>query len=395
MIDDPNKLYFSSRNYLQKNDKIVHDFYLELLKDNHIPKQNRKQKRRALRTILSNFMWANFNEKKINIPHNKNKYTLKKTKTFTYNDLHPLLKALVNNNYTIKVNGFYDKEYPELSFPTYYKIESRFQELLNSLRKTITYKNNSPYSLVEIKEAKYKYSLREMEFNLRIQNDFMSNFKVEAKGYTLSTTLTRRFKYDQFTGGRFYYINSITPQNCRKNVRKEILIDDIPVVEPDFSSYHTNICYSLVGKKRAIKNVYDIDGIPRELIKCVFTRIYYCRSKVALVKSLEKHDSENYYKYIKILRECKLKGWYELVDIIGRKHQPIEDLFYSNNWGKLQYLDSLVAEKVMCNLRKRDIPSLCIHDSFVVPKEFCDITIDTMESAYFDVTKQRNIKIKL
>jgi len=49
---------------------------------------------------------------------------------------------------------------------------------------------------------------------------------------------------------------------------------------------------------------------------------------------------------------------------------------------KLQYIDSCIAEKVLMDLMKKDIPTLCVHDSFIVQEQHKVILHDKMMESY-------------
>jgi len=226
------------------------------------------------------------------------------------------------------------------------------------------------------------------------QNDYMSEFNIQARGFNLSTDMVRIFKYDLEHGGRFYY-KGLSPQQCPQIVRKEILINSSEVVEPDYSAFHTTICYSILNLKAPI-DIYKLSSnLPKNLIKPILTRIYYSKSRIELKESLKKYNKESKNKYYNDLSK------YYSTDIINSAiddimllHDPIKKFFYSNQWGMLQRIDSNIAMEVMLLLRKKEIPCLCIHDSFIVPKQYSRILIDIMREAYFNVTLVDNAIIK-
>jgi hypothetical protein len=56
----------------------------------------------------------------------------------------------------------------------------------------------------------------------------------------------------------------------------------------------------------------------------------------------------------------------DLIDAFIDRHQPIKDYFFSNHGNKLQFIDSNMAETVINHFTKKNIPVLCIHDSFLI-----------------------------
>ena len=57
----------------------------------------------------------------------------------------------------------------------------------------------------------------------------------------------------------------------------------------------------------------------------------------------------------------------ELLTDLIEYHEPIKDYFFSQSWKWLQRIDSDIAELVIFKLIGKGIPSLPIHDSFIVP----------------------------
>ena len=70
------------------------------------------------------------------------------------------------------------------------------------------------------------------------------------------------------------------------------------------------------------------------------------------------------------------KGYVDIEKLINHfadYHQPIAKHFYSGKGIKLQYLDSMIAEKIIKQFTEMNIPVLCVHDSFVVPWDKANI----------------------
>lgn len=62
------------------------------------------------------------------------------------------------------------------------------------------------------------------------------------------------------------------------------------------------------------------------------------------------------------------------------KHEAILNLIGKGL--KMQFLDSKIAERIILNMMKKEIPVLGIHDSFVVQKEHENDLYDEMINCY-------------
>lgn len=160
-------------------------------------------------------------------------------------------------------------------------------------------------------------------------------------------------------GGRFYGGWWI---GVPKEYRRYILIDDSPTIELDYSAYHISMLYSRSGKTIPNGNdIYKLDGFPfddgyRDEIKSLTN---------AMINSTSKRINPKEYPLLR-----KYAGNLKIVkNAILAKHAPIEDKFYSGIGSILQFTDSEIAESVMLEAIKLDIPILPIHDSFIVKQE--------------------------
>ena len=74
----------------------------------------------------------------------------------------------------------------------------------------------------------------------------------------------------------------------------------------------------------------------------------------------------------------------EIKDVVNEfveRHKPIEEYFFSAMGVRLQYLDSVIAEKVIKELTLRNIPCLAIHDSFITTRQEEQYLEEAMEMA--------------
>lgn len=179
-------------------------------------------------------------------------------------------------------------------------------------------------------------------------------------------TLVRVFNGDFEHGGRFYggwWIG--LPKEYRKNIE----INHKSTVEVDFSAHHIRMLYAKDGLVPP-DDPYAIENcpFPRESLKQVFLVLINANGKEATIKACLNHGIQEVIGILKILEE---------------HHQPIAHYFYSGMGLKLQYEDSMLAEKIMLRmLSKSGATVLPVHDSYIVRNSYEQELKDTMEEAF-------------
>lgn len=169
-------------------------------------------------------------------------------------------------------------------------------------------------------------------------------------------------------GGRYY---GGWWQYIPKNIREQIRINDVPVIEIDYSGLHIVLLYA----KKKIDYWTDIGEDPYELphltgdenvrdfLKLLpLTLINVKDKKTAIAATRMQVNLDPRFKWFKEA-EYEIE---ELIDAFVEKHDPISSYFYNPIGVKLQNLDSQIAERVIKSFTDEDLPILCIHDSFIV-----------------------------
>ncbi len=93
-----------------------------------------------------------------------------------------------------------------------------------------------------------------------------------------------------------------------------------------------------------------------------------------------------------VLKDTYLKNLYyryyykDLLNVMHEKliekHQAINEYFHSGMGFKLQKMDSDIAVEILLMLKSRNIPCLCVHDSFIVEEKHKDLLINSMKEVY-------------
>ena len=176
-------------------------------------------------------------------------------------------------------------------------------------------------------------------------------------------------------GGRFY---GPWWQTIRKDWRPKLRIDGQPIVEVDYSGLHIVLLYAKkgydywqsVGQDPYILPSYANpakldDGELRELLKLVLLISVNAKDRKNGLDAIRKEL--NFNKDIYCWWDPKVIDLELIVDEFLKKHRAIKDYFFSNAGIELQYIDSLIAERIMDWFTAKNVPCLIIHDSFIVP----------------------------
>jgi hypothetical protein len=185
-----------------------------------------------------------------------------------------------------------------------------------------------------------------------------------------SLRLTRLFRDNLHTHGRFY----CDVQNLPKNMREHIVVDGESVVELDYSGMHGRCLYAELHIDYR-DDPYDVPGLSRTVGK----KAYFCcinsGSWQGAIEAIAKAQREG----------LDLNGMTprRVVKAFEKKHKPIVEFFYrKDNWGRLQFLDSQIAERVIMDFVRAGEWILPIHDSFVVRRGMEDFLRDSMIRHY-------------
>jgi hypothetical protein len=190
----------------------------------------------------------------------------------------------------------------------------------------------------------------------------------------LHNQLRRIFNNNCFEhGGRFY---GHWVQNLPKWLRKgHLTINGRPTVERDFSCYHVTLLYSRRGLQMPDDKPYSLPGWPTDKN----TRTAIKRTINTLINA-ENRDAA---KMSILYGADAIAGQYgltaedvdKMIDAILAKHSAIaDDLAGTDSEAstagvELQFLDSKIAQSIMLRLWAQGIPSVPLHDSFIVAAE--------------------------
>lgn len=188
--------------------------------------------------------------------------------------------------------------------------------------------------------------------------------------YPAMKTLFRVFNNGRFAeGGRMY---GPFWQNLPKADRKKLKIDELPVVEMDYSQMHPHMLYAEEGESLT-EDAYTLKGWERGHCKRAFNIAVNANCYRAAVGALAQEigDAGSFSKSAALIDEIKIR------------HAPIAKKFHSGLGVKLQRADSDIAIEVCSGLRQKGIVALPVHDSFIVQRKHKHLLIEQMEKAFF------------
>lgn len=181
--------------------------------------------------------------------------------------------------------------------------------------------------------------------------------------------LVRIFNESFNEGGRFY---RHWCQGLPKEYRRFIRINGHQVTELDYSSIHPYILYAKHGLPMPDEDMYSVEGMAggnenqRKICKTILLTIFNVRPDQDPVKAVM---SDLHKKGIRTKRNEIVY----LIEKLKEKHHSIKKYFGSGIGRKLQKIDSDIAERIMLELMKQNVPCLPVHDSFVAPAENRDV----------------------
>ena len=260
-----------------------------------------------------------------------------------------------------------DKQYKKL-LPTINKLRQDMCAYNNLIRRTFIAIPHFPKKGIQTRNQKR-----------RIRINHSKNF------------IRRIFNDGSFKRGGRYYGGWWTrlPSSWRKRIR----IHDHKVLEVDYSGIHIVMLYALKGIdywQTVNKDPYDISGIEhsetmRKLMKVIL---------LSSVNAANRDKARKAILYeINIEQKKEFYDWYKnsnidinkIMDSFVEFHEPIKDMFFSNMGIELQYADSRMAEIIINYFTKKEIPVLCVYDSFISELRHRSELIERMHEAFREI----------
>lgn len=167
----------------------------------------------------------------------------------------------------------------------------------------------------------------------------------------INTSLKRVFNTSFKKGGRFYGDH----QSFTGKERGEFLLNGSKVIEVDYKGVSIKTLYIREGIDYK-EDPYTISGY--ENLRKLF--------KVALQIIINAKDKRAALGAIKIELKKTKASPSEVLRLFEEKHPKLVKYFYSGFGLELQKEDSVMAEKILLEGAKNNIPIVPVHDSFIV-----------------------------
>lgn len=181
-------------------------------------------------------------------------------------------------------------------------------------------------------------------------------------------------------------------QNLSKEMRGNILMDDMPTVEVDFSGMHISIIYALEGStppqdpyrlSEVLLEGYTADQ-QRKVVKGLVLMAINAKGSNKAFSAYR--DDQKTGSREKGLTNAQLK---QLLDQFIEENQTTEKYLCSDKGVELMHYDGEIAYRVICNFTNRNLPLLCVHDSFIVKHTHDNDLYNTMIKEAKEVVGQR------
>ena len=200
--------------------------------------------------------------------------------------------------------------------------------------------------------------------------------------------LYRIFSEQDGAAGRLY---GHWVQTCPSKLRQYLTLNGLPSVETDFSSMQLMLLYGVKGEIPPEGDLYCTDKFfirDRDAVKQVLTKSVGASSRDIAMSAWRKEFKDN---------PAKLMGKAELYfDTFWEIHSSVYDLLFDGNeiWKELQYLDSVIALRVLKIMHEQNITCIPIHDSFIVQEKYSLQIENAMRSAFQSVFPNIEPRIK-
>lgn len=249
-------------------------------------------------------------------------------------------------------------------------------------KKLIDYKDNS-------ETMRVRNILRKVNI---VNSQFLAQFIFSDRGgmaHKMDTNLHAVYNCDFKHGGRLYTGTADGYQGLSKEERLTILIDNKKTIELDFDGFHPRILYTWEGIQYdgdPYSAILPNDPELRPIFKKVFLALLNAKDEVDAVKVGNQYLYEN-RKYYKLMTKKNLKIKNDIIPMFQKTHARIAHYFCKGSGLRVMNLDSKIALDILKYFANKNIPILCIHDSFITYKYLKDELKKVMQAAYKRKTK--------
>lgn len=173
-------------------------------------------------------------------------------------------------------------------------------------------------------------------------------------------------------------------QQIGSELRKDIFIDNDSVVEVDFKGMHIALLNAMLGVP-PVEDPYHLDELhlstgdlqwQRKVLKGLILTALNARSLKKAFAAFRSNQDEGTPERSLSDRDLEVLLWAYV-----RQHPHLEQAFGADYGIRLMNYDSQIADVVLGYFTAKDIPVLCVHDSFIVSAPHVSELIDVMNEA--------------
>jgi hypothetical protein len=228
------------------------------------------------------------------------------------------------------------------------------------------------------------------KYNDCIEHTYIDLDKGDYKGKEpMWVDLSRKHSYRVYSngrksmdhGGRFY---GAWWQGIPSELRLRIIINNMKVVECDYSGIHIYLLYAkegvdfnALGKDSYQLPEYEPSKEMRNFFKILLLAALNADNPTSAKRALTRKFTKTPYKF-----PADKPNLDDAIKHFSNYHKPIAHHFFKGVGHSLMNTDSKIAEYVIKRMTDNSIPVLSVHDSFICPKIYEFELMDAMRDAF-------------
>jgi hypothetical protein len=334
-----------------------------------VPRQN------ELRLILTNLILSAFSFEHLAITTRVAKGTYLDKIGLTRRGIEAISKLLIEEQLCLETRGGYQhknnssKSRATQYFPSPRLIQIGVEFLYDEIG---DFNNYNPYEY----PSTNRWDVNEDKniAILKTYNEFMSEHSWACKAPTV-----RKLGEEPFTNGRVYtpYQNIV---NRRVKVRKNTLLDGMPLIECDFNANHPFMLSYLAGheiKSDFYTSISTVANVDRNMVKEVVTKTIGATRKLTA-------------QSIAINTRTKLTPEIVTATLVAIEtaHPWFKQFMFKNQGIYLQWLEGEIAMKMFEFGVAKGIPMINVHDAYAVNASNEEVTKEAMDKYRYEVLEE-------
>lgn len=222
----------------------------------------------------------------------------------------------------------------------------------------------------------YQAELADMQFI----NEQLHQHQLEGGEFTGLKRIFNNYTdegYSWDAGGRMYGVEQDGYQKLASSERTKMTVNGEPVVEIDIEACFLTILFGLMNKPMPNQDMYEVDGMPRPIVKRWMTIALTNGKLPTRWPSKAKRELE------KKLPGLKIPAATNVAKAVLKRYKWLEGMSDSDiGWPKLQYIESTVMKNTVMELLGEGIPAYPVHDSVIVPASARVQAIDVLQRQF-------------